>query len=55
MCQFATLVGLRLIVKSGGAGDVLEEGSKWRVNAGWEFVKNVARGVKFAIDDYLID
>ncbi|KAK3170045.1 hypothetical protein OEA41_009430, partial [Lepraria neglecta] len=32
MCQLATLVGLRLIVKSGGAGDILEWNTKWRVN-----------------------
>lgn len=55
MCQLATLVGLRLVVKSAGVGDILEGGAKWRVNVGWEFVRAVARGVKFDIESYLVD
>ncbi|CAF9937466.1 hypothetical protein IMSHALPRED_011149 [Imshaugia aleurites] len=55
MCQVATLVGLRLIIKAGGAGDVLEGGGKWRVNVGWEFVRGVARGVNFDVESYLIE
>ena len=55
MCQLATLVGLRLMVKSGGAADILEGGAKWRVNVGWNFVRGVARGVKFDIESYLVE
>ena len=55
MCQIATLVRLRLIVKSGGTGDVLEGGAKWRVNVGWEFVRGVGRGVGFDVENYLIE
>ena len=57
MCQVATLVGLRLIVKAGAGGmDVLDgAGGKWRVNVGWEIVRGVARGVGFDIESYLIE
>ena len=60
LCQFATLVGLRLIVRAGAgagaaAGDVLEAGAKWRVNVGYDFVKQVARGVKFDVDSYILE
>lgn len=55
MCQVATLVGLRLIVKAGSGGDILEGGSKWRVNVGWEFVRGVARGVEFDTESYLTE
>lgn len=55
MCQVATLVGLRLIVKAGTGGDVLEGGGKWRVNVGWEFVRDVARSVNFDVDSYLTE
>ncbi|CAD6588702.1 MAG: hypothetical protein ASARMPREDX12_003415 [Alectoria sarmentosa] len=55
MCQVATLVGLRLIVKAGSGGDVLEGGGKWRVNVGWEFVRGVARGVSFDVENYLTE
>ncbi len=55
MCQLASLASLRLVVKSGGAGDTLEGGSKWRVNVGWDFVRGVARRVKFDAESYLIE
>lgn len=57
MCQVATLVGLRLVVKAGGGGggDVLEGGGKLRVNVGWEFVRGVARGVGFDVESYIIE
>ncbi|KAL9101110.1 MAG: hypothetical protein Q9163_003604, partial [Psora crenata] len=58
MCQFATLVGLRLVLRAGagaGAGDILEGGGKWKVNVGYDFVRDMARRVRFDIDDYLMD
>ncbi|KAK4694369.1 origin recognition complex subunit 5, partial [Lecanoromycetidae sp. Uapishka_2] len=55
MCELATLVSLRLVVKSGGVGDMLEGGAKWRVNVGWSFVRNIARGAKFDIESYLAE
>lgn len=55
MGMVATLVGLRLVVSAGG-GDVLGEGGgKWRCGVGWEFVREVARGVRFDIESYLIE
>ena len=53
MCQLATLAGLRLVIKSGGTGDILEGATKWKVNVGWEFVRGVASGVEFDIENYL--
>lgn len=56
MCMFATLVGLRLVVKAGGGpGDVLEGGGKWRCNVGWEFVRGAARGVKFDLESFVME
>ena len=55
MCTIATLTGLRLMVRVGVGGDLLEGGGKWRCNVGWEFVSDVARGVKFDVENYLIE
>lgn len=55
MCMVATLMGLRLIIKAGAGSDVLEGWGKWRCNVGWEFVNNVARGVKFDLESYLVE
>jgi origin recognition complex subunit 5 len=55
MCQLATLVGLRLVVKSGGTGDILEGSTKWRANVGWEMVRDMARGVAFDVESYIIE
>ncbi|KAL8847636.1 MAG: hypothetical protein Q9221_007324 [Calogaya cf. arnoldii] len=60
LMQFTTLVGMGLIVRagaaSGGGGDVLENGGgKWRVNVGKEYIRQMARGVKFDIDSYLME
>jgi origin recognition complex subunit 5 len=49
--QLATLGSLRLIVKTSSAADVLEKGTKWRVNVTWEFIRTMARGVGFEIED----
>ena len=55
MCTVATLAGLRLIVRAGLGSDVLEGGGKWRCNVGFDFVNNVARGVEFDLQSYLIE
>lgn len=58
MFQFATLTGLKLVVKAGaglGAGDVLDAGTKWRVGVEWEFVRGVARGVGFDVESYVVE
>lgn len=56
----ATLTGLRLLVRAGGAlggGDVLEAGGKWRVGTAvtWDFVLGLARGLRFELEDYIAE
>jgi origin recognition complex subunit 5 len=57
--QVATLTSLRLMVKAGGAaaagGDVLDAGAKWRVNVGWEYVRGVAKSVRFDVEDFVAE
>ncbi|KAL8773838.1 MAG: hypothetical protein Q9209_001268, partial [Squamulea sp. 1 TL-2023] len=57
LMTFSTLVGMGLIVRAGAAGgDPLEgRGGKWRVSVGREYVKQVARGVRFDLDNYLLE
>ncbi|KAL9601657.1 MAG: hypothetical protein Q9219_002377 [cf. Caloplaca sp. 3 TL-2023] len=64
LTQFATLVGMRLVVRSGGSGggggggggDPFEAaGGKWKVNVGIGYVRQVARGLRFDVDDYLLE
>lgn len=59
MGQFATLVGLRLVVRAGaagsGMGDALEGGGKWRCAVGWDLVNGVARGVGFVLEDFVVE
>ncbi|GAB7366633.1 hypothetical protein MBLNU230_g8617t1 [Neophaeotheca triangularis] len=56
--QIATLVRLRLVVRSGiGGGDVLDAGGKWKVGGmvGWEYVSALAGGVGMRVGDYLAE
>lgn len=54
--QVATLGSLRLLVRSGILGsDVLEPGSKWKVNFGWDYVTKLARNLHFDITDYVAE
>ena len=55
MCMVATLAGLRLLVRVGVGMDALEGGGKWRCSVSWEFVSDVARGVRFDIENCLIE
>jgi origin recognition complex subunit 5 len=52
--QVATLTSLRLLIKS-SAADPLEGIAKWKVNVGWDYIRAVARSVKFDIEDYLVE
>lgn len=58
LTQFATLVGMRLLVRAGaagGGGDPLEAGGgKWKVNVGGTYVRQVARGLRFDLDSYIL-
>ena len=55
MTQITTLSSLRLIVKAMSRADILDAGTKWRVNIGWEYVQRVASKVKFDIASYLVE
>lgn len=55
MTQLATLASLRLMVNTAGGGDVLEAGTKWRVNAGWEYIQQLSRSVRFDIESYVAE
>ena len=55
MTQIATLSALRLIVKAMSKADILDPGTKWRVNIGWEYVQRVASKLKFDVTSYLAE
>lgn len=52
--QIATLTSLRLVVKT-TSSDPLDGSAKWKVNVGWEYIRGIARSVKFDIEDYMIE
>ncbi|KAG9242183.1 origin recognition complex subunit 5 C-terminus-domain-containing protein [Calycina marina] len=49
----ATLMSLRLIIKTSNSGDVLEGTSKYRVAVNWDVIRAVARSVGVEPEDYL--
>ena len=54
LTQVATLASLRLLVRAGTtSADLIDAGSKWRVNCGWEFVAGLGRSVGLEMRDYL--
>ncbi|KAI9836193.1 MAG: hypothetical protein M1819_001530 [Sarea resinae] len=55
LTQIATLASLRLLVRTSATADVLEPATKWRVNVGWEYIHQLARSVKFEIEDHLAE
>ena len=44
-----------MLVRAAKAADVLEAGTKWRVNVGWDFILGLARGVRFEIEEFLAE
>ncbi|KAH0610798.1 uncharacterized protein H6S33_011225 [Morchella sextelata] len=52
--QIATLTSLRLLTKA-SVTDALEASTKWRVNVGWDYIRGVARSVKFDIEDFVAE
>lgn len=56
LTQFATLVGMRLVIRAGAGVDPLEAGGgKWKVNVGGGYVRQVARGLGFDLDSYILE
>ncbi|KAI9774908.1 MAG: hypothetical protein M1840_000124 [Geoglossum simile] len=53
--QIATLASLRLLVRTSNTADVLEPQTKWRVNIGWEYARQLARSVGFEIENHIAE
>lgn len=52
----ATLASLRLLLRVGGAGnDPMDRGGKWRVNVGWEVVRQLGRSMGIEMEDWLME
>jgi origin recognition complex subunit 5 len=51
----ATLARLRLLVRVGTAGDLLDRSGKWRVNVGWELVKGLGRSMGIEVEEWLVE
>lgn len=54
LAQVATLTSLRLLVKA-SVLDPLDGATKWKVNVGWDYIRGVARSIKFDIEDRLAE
>lgn len=52
--QIATLTTLKLIVRTSNT-DPLDSRTRWKVNASWTLVKQVADDIGFEIEDYLVE
>jgi origin recognition complex subunit 5 len=52
--QIASLTSMRLLVRAGVGGDVLEPGTRWRVNFGWEYARALGRSVNLEVGEYLV-
>ena len=55
MTQIATLVSLRLLITSAASADILDATTKWKVNLSWGAVQQMARSVRFDLEDYLAE
>ena len=55
MTQIAALASSRLIVKASATADVLDAGTKWRVNVVRDYIQGVARTLRFDVENYLIE
>lgn len=51
----ATLASLRLLIRIGGGGDVMDRAGKWRINVGWEVVRGIGRSVGVEVEEWLIE
>lgn len=58
LTAISTLASLRLITKVGNAAsgaDLLDGGSRYRVNVSWEVVRNIGRSVGVEVDEFIAD
>ncbi|KAH7311740.1 Mus7/MMS22 family-domain-containing protein [Stachybotrys elegans] len=51
----ATLASLRLLIRVGGGGDVMDRGGKWRINVGWEVIRGIGRSIGVEVEEWLIE
>jgi origin recognition complex subunit 5 len=51
----STLASLRLLVRIGSTGDLMDRGGKWRINVGWEVVRGIGRSIGVEVEEWLID
>lgn len=50
-----TLSSLRLLVRIGTGGDLLDRSGKWRVNVGWEVVRGLGRSIGVEVEQWLVE
>ncbi|MCJ1382573.1 hypothetical protein MMC17_005686 [Xylographa soralifera] len=55
MGQIATLASSKMLVKTSTMADILDAGTKWRVNVGWEYIQVIARTIGFEIEGFLAE
>ena len=61
LCQIATLVSLRMLVKatagsgSDGVGGTLDGSGKWRINMGWEYVQQLGKRVGIDMVEFVVE
>ncbi|MCJ1387168.1 hypothetical protein MMC18_000008 [Xylographa bjoerkii] len=55
MGQIATLTSSKMLVKTSTTADILDAGTKWRVNVGWEYVQVIARMIGFEVEGFLVE
>ncbi|MCJ1438163.1 hypothetical protein MMC27_007550 [Xylographa pallens] len=55
MGQIATLASSKMLVKTSTMADILDAGTKWRVNVGWEYIQLIARTVGFEVEGFLAE
>lgn len=55
LTAIATLTESRLLVRSAGSGDPLDEAARWRVNVGWEVVVALGREAGVEMGDWVAE
>jgi origin recognition complex subunit 5 len=51
----ATLGRVRLLIRVGVGGDLMDRSGKWRVNVGWELVRGLGRSMDIEVEEWLIE
>jgi origin recognition complex subunit 5 len=51
----ATLSSLRLLVRVGAGGDLMDRGARWRICVSWEGVRSVGRSLGIEVEDWMVE